>query len=72
MADLLKKITLDGTELDICDDTARAAAESNSTKINTNTNDIANLTTDVNNLKKNGSVNITYDNSSSALVITHS
>lgn len=71
MADLLKKITLDGTELDICDDTARATAASNSTKITTNTNNIANLTTDVDNLKKKSGVNITYDSSSSALVITH-
>lgn len=71
MAELLKKITLDGAELDVCDDTARAAATSNSTKISSNTNAIADLTTEVNNLKTKSSVNITYDSSSSALVISH-
>ena len=64
MADLLKKIMLDGTELIICDDTARNTSTAN-------TNKIAELTTTVDNIETKAGVNITYDNSSSALVITH-
>ena len=64
MADLLKKITLDGTELDICDDTARAASAANA-------NNITSLTDTVNNIATKKGVNITYDNSTSTLVITH-
>ena len=63
-ASLLKKITLDGAELDICDDTARATGTAN-------TNKIAELTDTVNSIKVQSGVNITYDSSNSALVITH-
>lgn len=64
MADLLKKITLDEAELDICDDTARSASTANAKSIET-------LTTNVNDLKAKKCVNVTYDGTSSALVITH-
>ena len=64
MAELLKKITLDGTELDICDDTARSAST-------TNANNITNLTATVNDIAAKKGVNITYDSSTSTLVITH-
>lgn len=64
MAYLLKKITLNGTVLDVCDDTARSASTAN-------TSSITALTADVNDLKAKKGVNITYDGASSALVITH-
>lgn len=64
MTNLLKKITLEGTELEICDDTAREA----STK---NTGNITNLTDTVNAIATKKSVNVTYDSANSALVVTH-
>lgn len=64
MADLLKKITLDGTELEICDDTARSASTANA-------NNITNLTGKVNDIATKKGVNVTYDSSTSTLVITH-
>ena len=64
MTNLLKKITLDGTELEICDNAAREA----STK---NTGDITNLTDRVNDISTTKGANVTYDSANSALVITH-
>lgn len=64
MKDLLKKITLDGTELEICDDTARSASTANA-------NNITKLTGKVNDIAAKKGVNATYDSSTSTLVITH-
>ena len=64
MAELLKKITLDGTELEICDDTTRSAST-------TNAANIAIIADTVDGIVKKKGVNITYDNSTSTLVITH-
>ena len=64
MTNLLKKITLDGTELEICDNVAREANT-------TNANNITTLTSRVNDISTQKGVNITYDNAKSSLVITH-
>ena len=64
MTNLLKKITLDGTELEICDDTARTAST-------TNANNITTLTSRVDDISTTKGVNVTYDGANSALVITH-
>ena len=64
MTNLLKKITLDGTELEICDDTAREAST-------TNANNITTLTSRVDDISTTKGANVTYDSANSALVITH-
>ena len=71
MAEKLKKITLDGTELEICDDTARSVSTVNGNDITRLSDEINSITDRVDSIATKKGVNITYDDSSSALVITH-
>lgn len=67
MANLLKHIVLDQTTLDICDDTARSAANNAKTAADTNTSNITALTGRITTLEGKSHLTATYSTDTSTL-----
>lgn len=67
MANLLKHIVLDQNTLDICDDTARSAANGAANTANENKTSITSLTTRVTNLEGKSHLTATYTSDTSTL-----
>lgn len=67
MANLLKHIVLDQNTLDICDDTARSAANGASSIANTNKTNIASLTTRISTLEGKSHLTASYSSETSTL-----
>ena len=67
MGNLLKHIVLDQNTLDICDDTARSAANTAASTANANKTSISSLTTRISTLEGKSHLTATYSSDTSTL-----